>query len=40
MDLAKKADMALKLKEKSIKDELRQEISKDLSQKEKKELQQ
>jgi hypothetical protein len=31
MDLAKKADMTLKLKEKSLRNELRAEISKDLT---------
>jgi hypothetical protein len=36
--LAKKADMTLKLKEKTLKEQLRNEISKDLSQKEQKDL--
>ena len=31
MDLAKKADVTLKLKEKSLRNELRAEISKDLT---------
>jgi hypothetical protein len=38
MDLAKKTELALKLKEKSMQEKLHSEIYKELSEKEKKDL--